>query len=652
MLARWNILDKSTGIQQLNYRSQMKINNLFFRVFGFGLGLILIQQLSGFCSTGDQNTIKPFRVVVIIGDQWQDPMSYMVTKPKPTGEYSGNSMQPEVKGAIEFYHLTILLKSWGIPFDIIRLDQQFLDRNMFLGIDGKPKYGTIIWDVNQSDKLLHPDYSIIQNMVEDFGIGLIALSDRIHQPEIQAILGVKYIGSWGNSNKMEVAQEHFLTLGLNSPFILDEGIWGNMQQQQVEILKGTNTLIKRGPYPQSTSRVLDSGSRAVWIGQDNNFMFYFQDIRTLLRRAITWTIGYNLYKTWENDIIMIMDDPGNAQNAWLEHFHYPTLSEEEIEQYLIKPLQEHNAILNINFVAGFVNDKTQMVEPSWTQQFVDEFGTKQDYVSSKLGYDKGVKLGVFEVMCHGLTHMQPDLSSEPGWYGSALDQERAEVGWYREFGDTRRHKEIPAAEQLWRMKTARNWLVEQFGVMPLQFCHGGGGTSLTYPNNTFRLAGQAGFGWYGWSSGYLGRDMVVVGWDFKGTPNSPQFIGSLPNGHDFGITKAPDEFATIFEKHPKARFFGINEYVGYMHASNSGQLITDEKPQLNLVVDYDPHYCWHFAEQPSSWILELSDWVIDEIGETPLVKVDGKALSLSKATFNIPIPAGIGKHYIEISKVK
>ena len=489
-------------------------------------------------------------------------------------------------------------------------------------------------------------------MVEDYRIGLIALSDRIYQPEIQDILGLKYIGSWGNRNEIEVVQEHFLTKDLGSPFVADEGIWGNMQMQQVEVLNGTSTLIERGSYPQLTSRVLDSGSRVVWIGQDYNFMFYFQDIRTLLRRAITWTIGYNLYKTWENDIIMIMDDPGNAQNAWLEHWHYPTLSEEVIDQYLIKPLQEHDAVLNINFVAGFVNDETEMVEPAWTQQFVDEFGTKQDYVSSKRGYDKGVKLGVFEVLCHGLTHMQPDLSSDPGWYGSSLYQERAEVGWYREFGDTRRHKEIPAAEQLWRMKTSRNWLIHQFGVTPLQFCQGGNGTSATYQNNTFRLAGQAGFGWFGWGDGYLGQDMVVVGWEFLGTSHAPLFVAAPPNGHDFGITKAPEEFATIFEKYPEARFFGINEFIGYLHASNSGQLITGKKPQLTLTVDYDPHYCLYFAEQPSSWILELSDWVTDEFGETPLVEVDGEAISLSKTSFRIPIPAGIGKHHIEISKKK
>ena len=144
---------------------------------------------------------------------------------------------------------------------------------------------------------------------------------------------------------------------------------------------------------------------------------------------------------------MIMDDPGGAQNAWLKHWHYAPLSEQDIEKYLISPLQKNKAVLNINFVPAFVNDEKKRLEPTWNQKFTDGFGLEHDNISSKRGYDKGIRLGVFEVMAHGLTHMQPDLVSDPGWYGSDLEKERSEVGWYREFGDTRRGGEITAAEQ-------------------------------------------------------------------------------------------------------------------------------------------------------------------------------------------------------------
>ncbi len=589
---------------------------------------------------------KPFRVLVIIGDQWEDPASYLVEMPGPTGQYSGYDSRPEVPGSCDFHHLVVLLKSWGIPFDIIRLDQQFLDRYMFLDMYGNARYGTIIWDVNDSDKLLPADFSIITEMVNKYGMGLIGLSDRITQPEIQSILGLKYVGSWESNDKLIHAGDHFLTHEINSPMEADSGIeLSHVQRQQVEILDGTVTVVNQGPFAQVTAKEYLSGGRAVWIGNDHNHMFSYQGIRTLLRRAITWTIGYNLYKTWENDLIMIMDDPGGASNAWLKHWHYAGPSEQMIDDFLIKPLAEHQAVLNINFVPAFVNDEKKQLEPAWTQQFTDEFGTRHDNVSSKKGYDKGVKLGVFEVMCHGLTHMQPDLASDPGWYGTHLEKERSEVGWYREFGDTRRLQEIPAAEQLWRMKTAMSWLKEQFGITPLGFCAGGLGTSASYFNNTAKLAAQAGFGWCDWETGYLGKDMVIRDWKFFGTLESPRMIPVLPDGHDFGISRDPGKFAAIFDLYPQNRFIGMNEFIAYLHsASSSVWNLKEEK--LTIEVAYDPHYCQDFSKHASVWNLEYSDWLLQEIGAVSSVKVDG--ISQAKSGIQVQIPKGTGKHTIEI----
>ncbi len=617
-------------------------------IFILILGFLTASGIPYAASDSITSGYKPFRIAVIIGDQWEDPMSYMVMAPTSTGDYSGYGDQPEVPGPMEFHHLMIMLKSWAVPFDVIRLDQQFLDRNMFLNASGEPLYGTIIWDVNQSDKLLDPDYSIIQEMVEEYGIGLIALSDRISQPEIQSLLGIKYMGAWLSRKELIAAGQHFILEGLSSTFNIDEGYWGNMFRQEVKTLEGTHTLVWQGEHPQVTVRELRSGAHVVWIGHDHNFMFYYQDVRTLLRRAITWTIGYNLYKTWDDKIIMILDDPGTAQNVWLEHWHYPALSQEVIEQYLIQPLKEHDAILNINFVPGFVNDQKRQTEPTWSQKFVDEFGTSQDYISAKKGFDRGVEEGVFEVMCHGLTHMQPDLGSPPVWWSSELNRERAEVGWYREFGDTRRGSEIPAAEQMWRMKTANRWLIHQFGVVPLVFSPGGGGSSVSYENSTSRIAGRAGFGWYGWSAGYLGNDMVIVDWEFSGTPETPLFVSAPPNGHDFGIATDPEKFITIFDTYPDAGFISINEFIGYLHAGNSGQMNLDKSPQVSFKIDYDPHYCQHFKNHSSTYTLELADWVTDEFDKNVQVKVDGKIITSDQPAFEIKIPAGIGVHHIEI----
>jgi hypothetical protein len=55
--------------------------------------------------------------------------------------------------------------------------------------------------------------------------------------------------------------------------------------------------------------------------------------------------------------------------------------------------------------------------------------------------------------------MQPDLTPPPGpWWGAPIEDERAEVGWYREFYDVRRNREIPEAEQKFRMQQSRDWI--------------------------------------------------------------------------------------------------------------------------------------------------------------------------------------------------
>ena len=150
---------------------------------------------------------------------------------------------------------------------------------------------------------------------------------------------------------------------------------------------------------------------------------------------------------------------------------------------------------------GFVDDKQHRIVPSWQQQFTDEFGTKQDYVSTKKGLDEGIAEGVFEIESHGWTHMQPDLTSPPGpWWGSPIDQERAEMGWYREFYDIRREKEIPAAEQTFHMQQSAEWLKAEFGFFPLEFSTGGNGISRSPDNNTWQASRRGGFRLLRWIS--------------------------------------------------------------------------------------------------------------------------------------------------------
>jgi len=58
---------------------------------------------------------------------------------------------------------------------------------------------------------------------------------------------------------------------------------------------------------------------------------------------------------------------------------------------------------------------------------------------------------------------------------------------------------------------------------------------------------------------------------------------------------------------------------------------------------YDPHYCRHFAENPSKWTLQLSDRYLKKLGAKASILIDGRAGRQSVAERQtITIPPGVG----------
>jgi hypothetical protein len=575
--------------------------------------------------------LKPYRVLIVISDQWKDPRSFLVS------------------GGGEFQTVVTMFKSWGIPFDILRLDQTLMDPNHFTDFAGHPRYGAILWDV--PGDVSDADQALISDAVQKQHISLVAIGDRIRQPVIQQLLGVRYKGEHMNSAHPLIKGDSFVLRGL--PEDLRQHGQGpdviSMRRVQVDV-NDANVLAEAGGVPQITEKEISNDTRAIWIGGDIDQMLLYQSMRTALRRAITEAIGYSLNKTWTKTIILTMDDMGNAQNAWLEHWHYPALTQEQIRHSMLEPLQAHHAVLSLNIVPGFVDDEQRRIVPTWRQQFTDQFGTKQNYVSTKKGLDEGVALGVLEIESHGWTHMQPDLSSAPGpWWGAPLMDERAEVGWYREFYDVRRDREITAAEQRFHMQQSADWIEKEFGQFPLEFSTGGNGVSRSPDNNTWRLAAEAGYGYYG---GYLGRDLAVEGRadsnaDFGGSDDVPLLLPAPPDGHDRGIVHDPEGFAKVFDRYPGYTFTGLDEYIGYQHASIS---TAENSGAPQLTISYDPHYCRAVISKPSSWEFVVADWLRPTL-QNFQISVDGNDLGpVKQENTTIQFQPGSQTHVVGFRK--
>ena len=160
------------------------------------------------------------------------------------------------------------------------------------------------------------------------------------------------------------------------------------------------------------------------------------------------------------------------------------------------------------------------------------------------------------------------------------------------------------------MQQSADWIKNEFGQLPLEFSTGGNGVSRSPDNNTWRLAAEQGFGYYG---GYLGRDLAVEGRadsnaDFGGSDDVPLLLPALPDGHDRGVGRDPEGFAKVFDKYPGYLFTGLDEYIGYQHAD------IGLKDAL-LTVAYDPHYCRALVAKPSTWDLHVADWLRPRLAE-------------------------------------
>lgn len=574
----------------------------------------------------------PYRFLLVVSDQWKDSASYVI------------------EGGDEFAILAALLKTWGLPFDILRLDQQRFDRYHLLDREGRPRHGTIIWDAGPGD-LDGKGVELLDALVREQGVSLVALGDTIAAPQVAALAGLEYVSEYALATDVAIAREHFITRELRGREKEFLGNGGRQRGDKVNV-RGATVLVNRGALPFLAVRELDQGGRVAWIDAHRASAQVARPIvRDLFRRCLIWAQGYALYTEYPRSIVLEMHDAGASDKTFLQYWHYRNLTEQEIRDRLIAPLKRHNARLAQVVNTGYVDRKTQRVLNPWKQErVVDELDGKtvHDYTSLKRGLDAGQREGVFEIQSHGWTHMLPDLDSPPGPFWSAPLDGVATLGWDNEFGDRIRKREIPAAVQKFHMERSIEYLQSDFGVTPLFIRPGGGEYSRTHANHTGRIAAQVGFGLARLSSPYyLGRDLVIalgpvvpyIGWshgrqlrasDVPWTADGPVFLAFHDRDVALDPTAAERLLASLGDG---VRYMTPEEYCGYLHAEVEGGLTAEDG--LSLTVRSDPHYCRYFASRESVWTLHLADETRRSL-KRPVPE---------KRT--IRVPAGLGAHAVE-----
>jgi hypothetical protein len=579
-------------------------------------------------------------------DQWSDPSSVLVNSQK-------DNFQP----------VAALLKSWSVPFDIIRLDQQHLDDTYLFDRSGGVRYSVVIW---LADARSYADQNIASlNEASAAGTGLIVVHSRFLDPDLNKLLGLKYKQDYGSMDPFRLVGDQFITrdfAGKNVPSMQEDD-----DSSRAWVTPTTaKVLVTQGQHPLVTLNQVGDGAPSIWLGATtltslSSSVFW----RSLFFRSLVWSMGYVVVPNadYTHRIILELDDWGTADKGFLSYWHYPEPDKDIIRRFLIRPLQQHHAIASAMVNTGYVNRQTKRIESPWTQKFTDAFGLQQDFPSTRDGLKEGVAEGALDIESHGWSHMQPDLESAPGpWWTGDLDGESSLDGWYVEFQDRLRGKEVPAASQLYHMERSLAELQQDFGIQPLELKPGGDAWSKSQFNNTAALAATENFGlFHGDIATYyldhhlvLDMESVVPDFDTFKSGLHPEVWPTHADGplilgfHDRDIAMNHGYMDELFAALPAGyHTMGTNEYIGILHTQVDGAA-DDHAWQLTFTPDN--HYSVYFANHPSSWQLWLSDPLRDKFGHSRLaLSIDGqnsktRSVDVQHESLTIDVPPGLRTH--------
>jgi putative NIF3 family GTP cyclohydrolase 1 type 2 len=373
-------------------------------------------------------------------------------------------------------------------------------------------------------------------------------------------------------------------------------------------------------------------------------------------------------------VILELDDWGTADKGFLSYWHYLEPNEQTIRQDLIEPLEEHHGVASAMVDTGYVNRESQRIVSPWTRKFTDSYGLHQDYDSTRKGLEAAVAAGVLNIESHGWTHMEPNLESSPGpWWTADLAGEGSVDGWYSEFQDRLRDRDVPATAQLYHMKRSLAEIQQDFGVDPMELKPGGDAWSRSQFNNTAALSARVGFGLFhgDTSTYYLDHELVLdmanvvphadTGYDILAAlhpeqwpyhPDGPVILGF----HDRDISLDHNFIEQLFAALPRGyETIGTNQYVAILHTQVTSSADED---LWQLTFEQDPHYCAYFRSHPSSWQLWLSDPLRDQLASSRLrLSIDNQPVKIGAEDFSaqpltIHLPSGTGTHTWKLETTK
>lgn len=368
--------------------------------------------------------------------------------------------------------------------------------------------------------------------------------------------------------------------------------------RKIELLSGAKAMaLTQDGYPALVQYQYGKAVNHYISLSSNWYLEQSNRIHQLIRRIVIENSGHGMpFFDHTGTMVLRLDDPGSSYNAY--HTGIRNLESKDWRA-IVAILKKHEAILNVSYVPGWIDDGNgdrgdiflrgrklpfrhggEIYDSKDVVYISKSKSLRLDYIDEYRGITMGQKEGFLNIEAHGLTHLNTNVQA---WLNS--DDKYSNNDWWYEFRDFHRKRDVHPQQQNYHMRESRKRLTATFGVTPVTFIPPGHEMST----DTERIAQNEGF--LVISSEYnsiLKEELIIkndripsmfLSW-YK--PAKSYFESGYPViglFHDYDLIEYGNEWLeeliTGWKKAGVKRFISFKELAGYLFTEIEGRINGD-----------------------------------------------------------------------------
>lgn len=399
-----------------------------------------------------------------------------------------------------------LLTASNIPFDLKYIDDFIYDDCIE---KEKIKYSTIV--LTEPETLLSPEQiELLKKLSHHYGVSMIASFNKIGS-QTKSFFGIEKLirKKICLSCLIDVNTSDFSDKSITSEIKLGDGFHISWQKyglkrhpiryckkhikkfwQQVFVYQKVlsvdeskiHATIKHSSDPAIQSYQYGRAVNYYISLQSDTYLDRFNSLHRIIREIIRKNSGWGMVEfNLADTMVLRMDDPGTCERIYLDGYNTELL-DKKVWDEIFALLQTIRAKLSVMYVPLWVDDannkngklfidnkKVQNRKPGAVYHSKDVIFYKNtnkgkqtyDYKAEYIILQDGVKNGWLDIESHGLTHVDPDITS----WSKAKDR-YSNFNWYHEFRHVPSNRDVKQSKLQEIVRQSAEEIYSSFGIWP------------------------------------------------------------------------------------------------------------------------------------------------------------------------------------------